>query len=286
MMTIEQLLQKLRDTFDPGGNLPEDCAEWAAEHERAIDELSTLVASQEAETPAPAETQGPEPLAIPEQDVDLARAIVAKYAPGEHGLTNCLVGVFGDIRSSASLARIAPPEQGTLPPDWEAPRQIDGRPSSPDTLTEAAEWLELLDDDGYRSSIKRARRNAIRLLRHLARSEETDAPPCSEAVPPEPPSASASDAQQRQAQIATMYEEAGRLDQRLKSAERITAEDLNVTVTSPSASAVPSQEQKCFICPVCSATVLAYVVSVDGTIWCSQCRKWRAVETPAQEPTS
>jgi cyclopropane fatty-acyl-phospholipid synthase-like methyltransferase len=41
-MTLEQLVQKLRDTFDPGGNLPDDCAEWAREHVATLDELDAV----------------------------------------------------------------------------------------------------------------------------------------------------------------------------------------------------------------------------------------------------
>lgn len=33
------LLHKVRDSFDPGGNLPEDCAVWAEQHEHAISAL-------------------------------------------------------------------------------------------------------------------------------------------------------------------------------------------------------------------------------------------------------
>jgi len=44
-MTDEQieLIARLRETFDPGGNLPEDCADWAREHDAAIDALEALL---------------------------------------------------------------------------------------------------------------------------------------------------------------------------------------------------------------------------------------------------
>ncbi len=41
------LIARLRDTFDPGGNLPEDAAEWAREHTAAIDAIEAeLVAAE------------------------------------------------------------------------------------------------------------------------------------------------------------------------------------------------------------------------------------------------
>ncbi len=49
MHDIKAMMQKVRETFDPGGNLPEDCAEWASAHELALDGLALQIEEQERE---------------------------------------------------------------------------------------------------------------------------------------------------------------------------------------------------------------------------------------------
>jgi hypothetical protein len=39
---LQQVAKRLRDNFDPGGNLPEDCAEWASKVEAAIADLELI----------------------------------------------------------------------------------------------------------------------------------------------------------------------------------------------------------------------------------------------------
>lgn len=51
---MEDVVKRLRDMFDPGGNLPDDCSEWAAAHAQALDELEALVRSGDALQAAPA----------------------------------------------------------------------------------------------------------------------------------------------------------------------------------------------------------------------------------------
>lgn len=51
---IERVTDELLETFDPGGNLPEDCAEWAERHDYAIRAaahllLALLAALEQAE---------------------------------------------------------------------------------------------------------------------------------------------------------------------------------------------------------------------------------------------
>lgn len=59
---LQALSARLRETFDPGGNLPEDCAEWADAHEAALNDLDTVVArlrSQPIENKEDLDARGP-----------------------------------------------------------------------------------------------------------------------------------------------------------------------------------------------------------------------------------
>jgi CelD/BcsL family acetyltransferase involved in cellulose biosynthesis len=51
---IEQVTDALLATFDPGGNLPDDCAEWAEQHTWAMTKAAhlflTLLAALEVQT--------------------------------------------------------------------------------------------------------------------------------------------------------------------------------------------------------------------------------------------
>lgn len=40
---VHLIAEALQESFDPGGNLPEDCEEWAGRHCQLIDELEQAV---------------------------------------------------------------------------------------------------------------------------------------------------------------------------------------------------------------------------------------------------
>jgi len=72
--TVLDLASRLESTFDPGGNLPEDCEEWAAQHQDVIQELRglaecALMDDDEDVSAAPTPADGaPAPVPAAEQE--------------------------------------------------------------------------------------------------------------------------------------------------------------------------------------------------------------------------